>query len=194
MIYGKPITLLYIAWNNTDNEPASGDVDNHDIQWIKSGTPITPENAPLEVDSTVCPGVYSIELTGEEVECYLGCLSGVSTTEGVVIIPALYTFHRLPDAEPGANGGIPTVSADNYIAGIQGTINTLDELDVSGSGGTEMTAVQLTSINASIILNEITFWRELEDNTLELVLSSGVRITLSNQVDKDTLLGLLEGS
>lgn len=32
----------------------------------------------------------------------------------------------VPNAAPGANGGLPTVNGSNYIAGIQGTTNTLD--------------------------------------------------------------------
>lgn len=35
---------------------------------------------------------------------------------------------RLPNSTPGTDGGLPTVNADNYIAGIVGTTNTLDEL------------------------------------------------------------------
>lgn len=33
---------------------------------------------------------------------------------------------RIPNAGAGANGGLPTVNASNYVAGIAGTINTLD--------------------------------------------------------------------
>lgn len=38
---------------------------------------------------------------------------------------------RLPNAAAGANGGLPTVDANNRIAGIQGTITTLDALDTA---------------------------------------------------------------
>lgn len=37
----------------------------------------------------------------------------------------------LPNASPAASGGLPTVNASNFIAGIQGTITTLDALDTA---------------------------------------------------------------
>ncbi len=192
MIYGKPTTLLYIAWNAETNEEVVNDAANHTISWIKGNTLITPTNSPTEVSDTLAKGVYAIEMTGPEVECFVGCLTGVSSTEGVSIIPVIYTFDRLPDVAPGTNGGLATVDGDNYIAGIQGTINTLDELGSSG-GGSDMTVVELNSISASININEITFYRELNDGSLEIVLSSGVRITISNQTDKDEILSILSG-
>jgi hypothetical protein len=41
----------------------------------------------------------------------------------------------LPAATPGANGGLPTVDASNRIAGLQGTINTLDTLWTQTNNG-----------------------------------------------------------
>lgn len=38
---------------------------------------------------------------------------------------------RIPNVAAGANGGLPTVDASNRIAGIQGTINNLNNLDVA---------------------------------------------------------------
>lgn len=58
---------------------------------------------------------------------------------------------RLPNADPATNGGLPTVNASNYVAGIQGTINTLDGLDTAqdtqhattqGFIDTEVTAIK----------------------------------------------------
>lgn len=43
----------------------------------------------------------------------------------------LATTNPLPNVAPAANGGLPTVNASNYIAGMQGTINTLDALDTA---------------------------------------------------------------
>lgn len=36
---------------------------------------------------------------------------------------------RIPNAAAGGNGGLPTVDANNYVAGIQGTLNQLDDLN-----------------------------------------------------------------
>jgi hypothetical protein len=35
----------------------------------------------------------------------------------------------VPDAQAGINGGLPTVNANNFIAGIQGTLNVFDDLN-----------------------------------------------------------------
>lgn len=43
----------------------------------------------------------------------------------------LSTTNPLPNATAGGNGGVPTVDASNYVAGVQGTINTLDALDTA---------------------------------------------------------------
>lgn len=44
---------------------------------------------------------------------------------------ALATTNPLPNAAAGANGGLPTVNASNYVAGVQGTLNTFDALDTA---------------------------------------------------------------
>jgi len=44
----------------------------------------------------------------------------------------------IPDAQAGVNGGLPTVNASNYIAGVQGTKNTLDDLN-------DLTAAQVNA-------------------------------------------------
>lgn len=50
--------------------------------------------------------------------------SAYSATRGL-------TGTALPAATAGGNGGVPTVNASNYVAGMQGTINTLDALDTA---------------------------------------------------------------
>lgn len=44
----------------------------------------------------------------------------------------------VPDAQAGVNGGLPTVDANNYIAGMPGTKNVLDDL-------TDITAAQVNA-------------------------------------------------
>lgn len=56
----------------------------------------------------------------------------LDTTDGVADAIKIKTDY-LPSATAGANGGLPTVNASNYIAGIAGTKNTLDSL--SGADG-----------------------------------------------------------
>lgn len=53
----------------------------------------------------------------------------------------------IPDAAPGTNGGLPTVNASNYIAGLAGTINTLDALDTAQDTQHATTQTATTTIS-----------------------------------------------
>ena len=53
---------------------------------------------------------------------------GTSTYAGADTAGTTELLTRIPDATPGAAGGLPTVDANNYIAGIVGTKNQLDDL------------------------------------------------------------------
>lgn len=52
-------------------------------------------------------------------------------TEELVVDSVRLGITALPNAVPGANGGLPTVDASNRVAGIAGTITTLDGLDTA---------------------------------------------------------------
>jgi hypothetical protein len=131
---GVSLTVVYIAWDTASNTGKTGDVANHTLRWIKDGTAAAPTNSPVEVDATNAPGAYKLTLTASECDCNIGWLVGKSSTSGVSLMPVKVEFERLPDAAPGGAGGVPTVDANNRIAGIQGSKNTLDALnDVSAS-------------------------------------------------------------
>ena len=133
-VYGKSFTITYVAWDTSANAGKTGDNANHTLKWIKDGTAATPTNAPAEVDATNAPGVYKLVLTAAEAQATFGTLAGKSSTANVVIAPVSVAFEQLPDAAPGGAGGLPTVDANNMIAGIQGTKQTLDDLnDVSAA-------------------------------------------------------------
>lgn len=59
---------------------------------------------------------------------------------------------RIPNADAGTNGGLPTVNGSNYIAGMQGTINTLDALDTAQDSqhSTTQTAIGDLPTNAEL--------------------------------------------
>lgn len=57
----------------------------------------------------------------------------------------------VPNANAGANGGLPTVNGSNYIAGMQGTINTLDALDTAQDAQHATTQGYLDTEIAAII-------------------------------------------
>lgn len=69
----------------------------------------------------------------------------------------LATTNPLPNAAPGDNGGVPTVDASNYVAGIQGTINDLDGLDTAQDTQHSTTQSAVSGVPAAVeaaILNE----------------------------------------
>lgn len=125
---GVSMTVQYRAWDTSANAPKTGDVANHTLRWIKDGTAGAPTNSPSEVDATNAPGVYKLTLTATEADADIGDLAGKSSTANVVLIGPQIQFERLPNAAPGANGGLATVNASNLIAGIQGTVTDFDEL------------------------------------------------------------------
>ena len=65
-----------------------------------------------------------------------------------------FAHQGIPNAGPGTNGGLGTVDANNRIAGIQGTKNTLDQLNDFDSASQNVTvgAVVTDAIDAA---NEI---------------------------------------
>lgn len=127
-LYGVEQTVYYVAWDTSANAPKTGDVSNHTLRWVKDGTASAPTNSPAEVDATNAPGWYKLTVTATEAQCLKGLVAGKSSTGGVVIFGMIEALVRLPNAAPGGSGGLPTVDASNRVAGVQGTINTLDGL------------------------------------------------------------------
>jgi hypothetical protein len=106
---GVSMTIQYVAVDTTTNMGKTGDAANHTLRWVKDGTPAAPTNSPAEVDATNCPGIYKLTLTASETNCNIGTLGGKSSTANVAIIPITIQFERLPDAAPGASGGVPVI-------------------------------------------------------------------------------------
>ena len=63
----------------------------------------------------------------------------------------------IPNAAAGANGGLPTVNASNFVAGLQGTINNLNNLDAAISTraplSTALSTTQWTNTRATNLDN-----------------------------------------
>lgn len=108
---GVAMTIAYVAWDTNANAGKTGDAANHTLRWIKDGAAAAPTNAPTEVDATNTPGLYKIALTATETDCDIGVLCGKSSTSNVSIIPVTIQFERLPNAAPGATGGLPLIGA-----------------------------------------------------------------------------------
>ena len=147
---GQALVVQYHAWNTGTNAYQAGDAANHTLRWVKDGASAAPANAPSEVDATNCPGVYKLTLTAAECTCDVGTLCGKSSTSGVVIVGVTVAFEQLPTAAPGSNGGLPTVDAGNRLAGMQGTLNTLDELAESLEAVADWTAAEREQIRQAL--------------------------------------------
>ena len=81
-------------------------------------------------------------------------VAGTKTSQRVrdAVGEALRFAHQgIPNAGPGTNGGLGTVDANNRIAGIQGTKNTLDQLNDFDSASQNVTvgAVVTDAIDAA---------------------------------------------
>ena len=127
---------LAIYAHDTDADaPKTGDAANITARISKDGAAVAQSNdvTPAELDATHAKGIYIFDLTQAETNCDLLILSAASSTADVHIEPVIiYTQGgAVPKAAAGGNGGLPTVDANNRLAGIQGTINTLDALDTA---------------------------------------------------------------
>jgi hypothetical protein len=87
--------------------PKTGDGANFTLRWIKDGTSAALTTATVtEIDATNLPGLYSVGISATEADCGVGYLGGKSSTASVIICPVKIEFERLPNAVPGASGGV----------------------------------------------------------------------------------------
>jgi len=129
--YGEEFVGQFLAYDTANDTLKTGDAANITASWIKDGARSAATNSVFEVDATNAPGVYRVVVTAAEAQAETGELTAISSTADIEIIGTVYGFVRLPTVAPGASGGLPTVDASNRIAGIQGTITTLDSLDTA---------------------------------------------------------------
>lgn len=130
MIYGVQFTLTYTAWDTVANAGKTGDVANHSLRWIKDGVDAAATNAPAEVSAANAPGEYKVVITAAEAQALIGKLAGKSATANISIIPQQVTFERLPNVDPGTNGGLPTTDANNKV---NAKVATGDIVDISAA-------------------------------------------------------------
>jgi len=111
--------------------PVTGDAANHTIYYYGSDNVSAEfDSTPTEIDATNLPGLYQVYIGALEYTTRTRItIGGVSSTGQVHIQPVHVDLDFLPNAAPGANGGLPTVDANNYVAGVQGTLNVFDDLE-----------------------------------------------------------------
>ena len=142
---GIAMTIAYVAWDTSANAGKTGDVANHTLRWIKDGTSTVPTNSPAEVDSVNAPGIYKIALTASEADCDIGILCGKSATSDVSIVPVVIQFERLPNAAPGANGGVAIVGSAP-LTNLDVAVSTR----ANGADYTASRAAKLDNLDAAI--------------------------------------------
>ena len=147
---GQSLTVTYVAWDTSANAGKTSDQGNHTLRWVKDGAAAPPTNGPSEVDAANAPGIYKLALTAAECTCHVGVLCGKSGTANVVLIPVTVTFEQLPTAAPAASGGLATVDGSNRIAGVQGTLNTLDELAEGIEGVADWTEAERKQLRQAL--------------------------------------------
>jgi hypothetical protein len=110
------------AYDIFADAPKTGDAANVTASISKDGAAGAPSNAvhPGEIGG----GLYAFELTQAETNCDLFALYAASSTSGVRIDPVVaYTqAGAVPKAAAGTSGGLPTVNANNQVAGVAGDV------------------------------------------------------------------------
>lgn len=173
--YGDSITYYYVAWDTSAGGYKTGDSANHTLYTNIDGTAAAATNSPAEVDATNQPGLYKIVLTAAEMQGEIVRVHGKSSTSNVSLhFPDVGPLH-LPNAAPGGNGALPTVDANNYIAGIQGTINDFDALDTAQDtqhAQTQSDIAGLENLSAAAVNAEVD--TALQDIGLDHLLAASV--------------------
>jgi hypothetical protein len=145
-----PITLRYFAYDTNNKVGKTGDVANHTIRiQLDNGTPALPTATPVEVNGTVLPGWYEVDLLGSETNCNTLLLGGKSSTSGVVVQGTQVTFEAVPltSAEIGTQVWADE-NAQMVISDLQGIINGQTEITSNITGlSSPLTTIQ-NSVNA----------------------------------------------
>lgn len=134
-------TVCFVAWDTTNNVGKTGDGANFTMRWVKDGTSSAlTVTTVTEIDSTNVPGLYKVGISSTESDCNIGYLGGKSSTSAISIMPVKVEFERLPDAVPGAAGGI-------FIAGTNAACTITGNFAIQGG----ITVTQSSSNTPAII-------------------------------------------
>lgn len=127
------MTVCYMAWDTSASSGKTGDSGNHTLRWVKDGTSSATTNSPSEVDSVNLPGIYKVTITATEAATPFGVLGGKSSTANVSIAPVAISFERVPDADPGSSGGLPTLDSSNRV---KADMEAIDAQATNGNNAT----------------------------------------------------------
>jgi hypothetical protein len=155
---GVEMTIQFVVWDTANNAGKTGDLMNFTLRWVKDGAASAPTNSASEIDATNIPGLYKLTITATEADCNIGTLGGKSSTSDVSIIPVTIQFERLPDAVPGAAGGVFIAGTNaattanitgNVTGNLSGSVGSVTG-NVTGSVGS-LAAQAKADVNAEVV-------------------------------------------
>lgn len=104
---GVAFTATFYAYDSATGAPKTGDSGNITPRLVKDGNDAALTTTTVtEVNATNLPGTYKVSISATEADCDELVVGGKSTTSGVYIVPSNYQMERLPNAAPGASGGV----------------------------------------------------------------------------------------
>lgn len=146
-LYGVSFVATVFAWDTVNNTYKTGDAANIALRWLKDGTDAGTTNACSEVSAANAPGEYKVTLTATEAQCVCGTLGGKSSSTGIVIIPITFTFEQLPNAAPGASGGL--LIAGSNAATTFATLTSTGAFTINGTSDVAQTGDSFARIGGT---------------------------------------------
>ncbi|MDR0307636.1 MAG: hypothetical protein LBI42_12480 [Chitinispirillales bacterium] len=88
-IRNQELTVNFLVWDTENNCGKTGDAANITLKIIKDGAVFNVNAGRVtEVSAANTPGIYQIILTASEMDANFICVSGVSSSNKVVVYPA----------------------------------------------------------------------------------------------------------
>ena len=134
-VKGTALNIAFVAWDTYLNEGKTGQtISEMTLKWVKDGAvgATLDTTTIVELDDTNTPGLYQVGLSATECTAAYGVLAGISSTDGVSIIPVHIAFEIIPDATAitaavpsvgSIQSGLATAAA---LGTVDGKIDTLD--------------------------------------------------------------------
>lgn len=93
---GRSLFLHYQAYNTNSQVYQAADANNHTLFWVKDNQVQVLNETPVEFlgpnNEHIC---YGVQLTEAQTLCDCGTLSGVSSTQNVIILPQTVIFDSI---------------------------------------------------------------------------------------------------
>lgn len=129
IVHGTAFTLRYRAFNTITQAFVVESTTLHTLNLVRDGVEAVATGAKTAKSN----GDYTLGVSASEAAANVLWANGSSSTAGVILVSDVYAPLKLAVA-----GGLPTSDANNYIAGIAGVKNQLDDLN-------DLTAAQVNA-------------------------------------------------